>query len=159
MLAGLFSASLVSAQQPKAFSSVQTSAAVSVIPYPSGPLGIGRIGFHWIDTSRPDKYDPKRKRDMMVYFWYPTAKSVGAKGQYLPGAAQMDAVPAVHEFMSQQFGNAWAAIVSGKISSHVIERAPIASSPTAFPLVTFSHGLGGSGFQYTQLIEDLVSHG
>ncbi len=88
MLAGLFSASVVFAQQPGALSSVKTSAAVSEIPYPSGPLGIGRIGFHWIDTSRPDKYDPKRKREMMVYFWYPTAKSVGAKGQYFPDAAQ-----------------------------------------------------------------------
>jgi predicted esterase len=159
MLACLFSASIVCAQQPSAFSSVRTSAAVSEIPYPSGPLGVGRIGFHWIDTSRPDKYDPKRKREMMVYFWYPTAKSVGAKGQYFPGAAQMDAVPAMHEFLSQQFGNTWAPIVSGKISSHAIDRAPIASSPTPFPVVTFSHGLGGTGFQYTLLIEELVSHG
>jgi predicted dienelactone hydrolase len=159
MLACLFSAFVVCAQQPSAFSSEKTSAAVSEIPYPSGPLGIGRTGFHWIDTSRPDKYDPKRKREMMVYFWYPTAKSVGAKGQYLPGAAQIDAVPAMHEFMSQQFGNLWAPIVSGEISSHAVDRAPVARSRTPFPVVTFSHGLGGTGFQYTLLIEDLVSHG
>ncbi len=72
---------------------------------------------------------------------------------------KMDAVPAVHEFMSQQFGNLWAPILSGKISPHAIDRAPIASSPTPFPVTTFSHGLGGSGFEYTLLIEDLVSHG
>ena len=159
MLASLFSASLVCVQQPGASNSVITSAAVPEIPYPSGPLGIGRIGFDWIDTSRPDNYDSKRKRELMVYFWYPTAKSADAKGQYLPGAAQMDAVPAIHEFMSQEFGSLWAPIVSGQISSHAIDHAPIASSHTPFPVVTFSHGLGSTGFQYTVLIEHLVSHG
>jgi hypothetical protein len=80
----------------------------------------------------------------MVYFWYPTVKSVDAKGQYIPGAAQMDAAPAIHEFMSQEFGNLWAPIVSGEISSHAIDRAPIASSRTPFPVVTFSQGPEGS---------------
>ena len=105
VLACLLSAAAVWAQQPSASSSVKTSAPVPEIPYPSGPFGIGRVGFDWIDTTRPDNYDPKRKRELMVYFWYPTAKSVGAKGQYLPGAAQMDAAPAIHELMSQEFGN------------------------------------------------------
>jgi hypothetical protein len=79
MLACLFSTSVVCVQQPSASSSVKTSAAVPEIPYSSDPLGIGRIGFHWIDTSRPDDYDPKRKRELMVYFWYPTATSVDAR--------------------------------------------------------------------------------
>jgi predicted dienelactone hydrolase len=159
VLSYLLSAPAVWAQQPSAPSSVKTSAPVPEIPYPSGLFGIGRVGFDWIDTSRPDQYDPKRKRELMVYFWYPTAKSGGAKGQYLPGAAQMDAVPAIHELMSQEFGNLWAPIVSGEISSHAIDRAPVASGRTRFPVVTFSHGAGGTGFGYTVLIEDLVSHG
>jgi hypothetical protein len=61
--------------------------------------------------------------------------------------------------MSREFGPLWAPIVSGEISSHAIDHAPIASSRTPFPVVTFSHGLGSSGFQYTVLIEYLVSHG
>ena len=158
-LACLLSATAVWTQQPIASNSVKTSSPVPEIPYPSGPFGIGRVGFDWIDTSRPDNYDPKRKRELMVYFWYPTAESVGAKGQYLPGAAQMDAAPAIHELMSQEFGKRWAPIVSGAISSHAVNGAPIASRRTPFPLVTFSHGAGGTGFEYTVLIEDLVSHG
>ena len=159
MLACLFSASVFCVQQSSASSSVKTSAPVPEIPYPSGPFGIGRVGFDWIDTTRPDNYDPRHKRELMVYFWYPTAKSVGAKGQYLPGAAQMDGAPAIHELMSQEFGKRWAPIVSGEISSHAVDGAPIASSRTPFPVVTFSHGAGGTGFEYTVLIEDLVSHG
>jgi Platelet-activating factor acetylhydrolase, isoform II len=159
VLACLLSATAAWAQQPNATSSGKTSASVPEIPYPSGPFGLGRVGYEWIDTTRPDDYDPKRKRELMVYFWYPTAKSAGAKGQYLPGAAQIDAAPAVHEMMSQEFGKSWALIVSGEISSHAIDGAPVASSRTPFPVVTFSHGLGGTGFGYTVLIEDLVSHG
>jgi hypothetical protein len=155
----LFSASVVCVQQPSAPGSVKTSAAVPEIAYPSGAFGIGRMGFHWIDTSRPDNYAPKRKRELMVYFWYPTAKSAGAKGQYLPGAAQMDAAPAIHESMSREFGKLWASIVSGEISSHAIDHAPVASSRTPFPVITFSHGLGSTAFLYTVLIEYLVSHG
>ncbi len=159
VLACLLSATAVWAQRPSASSSVKTSASVPELPYPSGPFGIGRVGFDWVDATHPDHYDPKRKRELMVYFWYPTAKSVGAKGQYLPGAAEMDVTPAIHELMSQEFGKRWAPIVSGEISSHAVSGAPVASSRSPFPVVTFSHGAGGTGFEYTVLIEDLVSHG
>ena len=98
LLACLFSASDVLAQEQSATRSVQTSTALPQIPSPSGPFGIGRIGYHWIDTSRSDDYDPKRKRELMVYFWY-----AGAKGQYFPGAAQMDALPEIHELMTREF--------------------------------------------------------
>jgi predicted dienelactone hydrolase len=145
--------------RPGASIGMQRTAEVPQIPSPSGPFGIGRIGFHWIDTSRPDDYDPKRNRELMVYFWYPTAKSAGAKGQYLPYAAQMDAVPEIHELMSREFGNIWASIVSSDISSHAVDHAPIANGRAPFPVVTFSHGLGSTGFHYTVLIEHLVSHG
>ena len=158
LLACLYGASVAFGQQPSASSSAQTSAALPQIPPPSGPFGIGRIGFHWVDNSRPDNYDSKRQRELMVYFWYPTAKSA-AKGQYFPGAAQMDAVPEVHKLMSIEFGNVWAPVISGEISSHAIDHAPIADNHEPFPVVTFSHGRGGTGFEYTILIEHLVSHG
>src|SRR5258707_14614824 len=121
-----FSVSVAHVQQLSASSSIQTSAAIPQIPSPSGPFGIGRIGFHWIATSRPDDSDPSRQRELMVYFWYPAAKSACARGQSLPGAAQMDALPEIHRLMSREFGNAWAGIVSGEISSHAIDHAPIA---------------------------------
>lgn len=61
--------------------------------------------------------------------------------------------------MNEEFGNRWPAMVSGAIFSHARERAPVANSSRKFPLVIFSHGLGSSGFNYTCLIEDMVSHG
>src|SRR5581483_1407491 len=47
----------------------------------------------------------------------------------------------------------------GAIFSHTVEGAPIAKSARRFPVVLFSHGLGSTGFNYTCLIENLVSHG
>ena len=95
----------------------------------------------------------------MVYFWYPAAKPGDSIAPYLPGARQMDAIPEIHNRATQDFGKAWADIVSGAISSHATERAPVAKGARGWPLVVFSHGLGSTSFAYTHLIESLVSQG
>ena len=137
-------------------------AAAPTLPAPSGPFGIGRIGYEWIDPSRPDAYsaNPDAHRDLMVYLWYPAPRTdIGRTGSYLPNAKQMDANPEVQRRVGDEFGDSWGLIVSGGIVSHAIENAPVVKSPKHFPVVLFSHGLGSMGFAYTSLIENLVSHG
>ena len=96
----------------------------------------------------------------MVYVWYPASTNrADAKGTYLPGAKQMDAAPDIQRGMRDDYGANWPLIVSNAIYSHAIDSAAIVKTPGKFPLVIFSHGSGGSGFGYTALIEDLVSHG
>lgn len=132
------------------------------LPAPSGPFGIGRVGYEWIDNTRREVYsvDPKTRRALMVYFWYPTAQGTRGEAEtYWPGARQMDADAGVRSHMTEDFGALWPLMVSGSIKSHAIENAPVAKTPDHFPLVLFSHGLGSTGFEYTSLIEDLVSHG
>ena len=140
---------------------VRLTDALPEIPVPSGPFGIGRVGYHWVDPSRPDRFssEPNAHRELMVYFWYPTVKSADAKGPYIPGAQRMDALPEVRGRLHQEFSNRWPAMVSGSIFSHAVERALAANSSQQFPLVIFSHGLGSTGFNYTCLIENLVSRG
>jgi dienelactone hydrolase len=136
--------------------------ATPALPMPSGPFGIGRIGYEWIDTSRPDTYsaNPDAHRDLMVYLWYPAPRTEpGNSGTYLPGAKQMDANAEVQSRVGDEFGAAWKLIVSGDLVSHAVENGPVAKSPKRFPILLFSHGMGGMGFEYTSLIEDLVSHG
>jgi hypothetical protein len=135
--------------------------AAAQIPLPNGPFGIGRIGYHWVDTTRhdTDAADPKAPRELMVYVWYPAEKAASARGAYLPGAAQMDAMPDVQARMRRAYGATWAAVLSGDIASHAVERAAPAPAPRQFPAIVFSHGLGMSGFSYTVLIEELVSRG
>jgi hypothetical protein len=139
---------------------VGLKAATPVLPMPSGPFGIGRIGYEWIDPSRPDAYstDPNAHRDLMVYLWYP-APQKGGTGMYLPGAKRMDLNSEVQRRVGDAFGSSWRLIVSGAIVSHAMENAPVAQSPRTFPVLLFSHGLGSMGFAYTSLIENLVSHG
>jgi predicted dienelactone hydrolase len=144
-----------------ASSSAQTVVAPHS-PAPSGTFGIGRTGYDWTDNSRPDRYstDQQAHRELMVYVWYPTSqKDAKTKGTYLPYAKEMDAVPDIQHSMQQEFEGNWPLIVSGSITSHVRDGAPIANNPRRFPVVLLSHGSGGTTFEYTSLIEDLVSHG
>jgi dienelactone hydrolase len=122
------------------------------IPVPAGRFGIGRVGYDWIDASR------KTPRELMVYFWYPTPDK-SAKGSYWAGARQMDSNPETRAPMAREFGDKWPSMVSGAIFSHAAEGVPAAKSSRLFPVVIFSHGLGSTGFNYTCLIEDLVSRG
>jgi pimeloyl-ACP methyl ester carboxylesterase len=142
--------------------SAKTPGKAVVLPEPLGPFGIGRIGYEWTDASRHDDFsaDSQAHRDLMVYLWYPAAPINSSNtGIYLPGAIQMNAATEVQPIVKEEFGGVWPQIVSGELKSHAIENAPLANPPKAFPVVLFSHGLGGTGFEYTCLIEDLVSHG
>ena len=132
------------------------------LPEPSGPYGIGRIAYDWIDASRSDSEasNPQHSRELMVYLWYPTEHpSTEPHGIYLPGAKQIDADPQLGPSMRDGYGEVWPQILSGAVDSHAVENAPIAKSPRRFPVVLFSHGSGGSSFGYTALFESLVSRG
>jgi pimeloyl-ACP methyl ester carboxylesterase len=140
----------------------QTNTATPRLPAPSGTLGIGRIGYEWIDPSRPDAYstDAHAHRDLMVYLWYPSPRGNAKEpGWYLPGAREMDTDPDLQPHTRQEFEAAWPLIVSGTIRPHAVENAAVAGSPKTFPVVLFSHGLDSTSFEYTSLIEELVSHG
>jgi dienelactone hydrolase len=165
-VAGAFSA--VNGQRREAATDSRgTQSAIEPAPTlkllaPSGKFGMGRVGYEWIDASRPDinSTGPLARRSLMVYLWYPSSpKAAGKTGVYLPGARQMDSAPEIQPHVKEEFGDAWPSIVSGEFKSHAIESAPLAKSPKSFPVVLFSHGAGSSGFEYTSLIEDLVSHG
>jgi dienelactone hydrolase len=96
----------------------------------------------------------------MVYLWYPAARSeIDVSGAYFPGAREIDAVPGLQRRMLEEFGNHWPSVVSGAVASHALENPRPADDPSRFPVVIFSHGNGSTGFGYTSLIEDLVSHG
>ena len=148
--------------QPGTSQPMSASAAVPRLPLPAGTYGIGRVGFDWTDTTRPDRYssNPQAHRELMVYVWYPTAANPSCtKGTYLPGARQMDESPDIQRRMRDDYQANWPLIVSNAIYSHAVDSAPIVNTPRRFPLVIFSHGLGGTGFGHTALIEDMVSHG
>ncbi len=132
------------------------------LPAPSGPFAVGRVAYDLTDASRPEvlSADPKAHREFMMYVWYPAerASQAAKPGAYFPGAREIDQAPGTQE-IRDDFENLWPLVVSGAIDPHVQEDAPVTPGPARFPVVLFSHGLGGSSFEYTALIEDLVRRG
>ena len=97
------SGNLTQTKPGRATNQTNPVAATPTLPTPSGTFGIGRIGYEWIDLSRPDPYSiaPQAHRDLMVYLWYPSPRgNAGEPGWYLPGAKEMDADPDLQPHMS-----------------------------------------------------------
>jgi pimeloyl-ACP methyl ester carboxylesterase len=140
-----------------------SESSVPLLPQPSGPFGVGRVGFDWVDPNRAADMAEDRgaHSELMVYIWYPTKKPHREVTTPLfPGAKQIDSAAGVSSSLKAEiFGGNWPLVVSGAITSHAREGAPIAKSPKSFPVILFSPGASGTSFQYSSAIEDLVSHG
>jgi platelet-activating factor acetylhydrolase isoform II len=138
-------------------------AIVPTLPVPLGPHGVGRVAFDWVDQGRVDEMaeNPAAHPELVVYIWYPTkATSKQVRGVLFPGAAKIDAAPGVPASIKDQvFGGNWSLVVSGAITSHAQEDAPLVKHPKTFPVIIFSPGANMTCFQYSSAIEDLVSHG
>lgn len=132
------------------------------LPNPSGGWQVGRTAYDWTDEARREtlSQDGNARRELMVYVWYPArAASKGRpSAEYFRGAKKIDRAPGTQAIRGD-FGSIWPLIVSGAITSPVWEDAPVARTKERFPVILFSHGLGGSSFEYTSFLEELVSHG
>ena len=55
------------------------------LPLRTGPFGVGRVRYDWIDRSRPEPLSQKAgaRREVMVYVWYPTARA-GQASNFAP---------------------------------------------------------------------------
>ncbi len=139
--------------------SVLLPAAVPVVklPKPTGPFKIGTTIFHWTDTTRTEWFteEPDDLRKMMIQLWYPAENSSSNKvSPYidhidLRAQAIADRV-GLPSFMLDHLH---------LVKTHsLIEARPI-ESKELFPLIIFSHGLGGMRTQNTVLMEELASNG
>ena len=119
---------------------------------PTGPSAVGRIEIALTDSARVDPFaSDGRPREIAVWIWYPTAPgNTAPKAPYLPkawaDAANKTTGPAGVLF---QDNNA--------VHTNSIASAPLqAKSP---PVVVLMPGLGNSIAEYSELAEDLASHG
>ena len=137
------------------------------LPPPTGPFPVGRMAFHWIDSSRTEPFAPTlaTRRELMVYVWYPARQRRGA-GQ---GAGQREAPYFLHvaaiahalgdSLTRDEFGAATSAVMAGTVRSYVVDGAPLAPLPATFPVLLFSHGFGETSLTYAGQLTDLASHG
>src|SRR5438876_3460518 len=119
---------------------------------PPGPSAVGRVELALTDPDRVDPFlSDGHARELAVWIWYPTGKSsAGAAAPYLP-KTWADAANKVNGPASVLFQD------NNAVRTNSIANAPLeGKSP---PVVVLMPGLGPSVAEYSELAEDLASHG
>jgi len=131
-----------------------------VLPAPSGPYAVGRTKYDWVDESRRETLGSEAgRREIVVFVWYPAAAAPGAtKAAWLPPcwadqllAYELKTTP---ELLSAQQKESIEAV-----HTNAVVDAPPLRDRTKFPLLLFAPGYNQLPTSYSQLIEDIVSHG
>ena len=129
---------------------------VAVLPKPSGQYAVGRVAYDWTDETRADTLgpDPKAKRELMVWVWYPAAPRAGA----IPAAY----LPAKWAEARHQNAGLLANLLTQRLSEvrvYAVADADLAPNEPTYPVLMMGPGLGPLATDYTTLAEDLASHG
>jgi platelet-activating factor acetylhydrolase isoform II len=133
----------------------------NILSTPTGPFGIGRMTYHWTDSSRAEflSTDVQARREVMVDVWYPAQRLKETLGApYLPDLPRLQRVLG-DSALRREFAPASAAIAAGRLRTHAAEGALPSCPPRRCPLLIFSHGGGVDRSFYTSQYEDLASHG
>ena len=114
------------------------------LPTPTGPHAVGTVTRYWVDAAREN-------RELMVQFWYPAPDDASA-----PSACYMQHA----EVLGNTFG------VPGlffrylnHLPTQSLCQVALAPDQPTYPILLFSHGLGGVRTQNTFQCQELASHG
>ena len=124
-------------------------------PKPSGKSQIGTQSIELIDLERLEWFteNPDDFRKIMIQVWYPTKDYQGQKELYIDyGDIRIKALAEQFEYKSFLFKGLT------EIETNSFTKAK-PNVNNKFPLIIFSHGLGGNRTQNTVIVEELVSHG
>lgn len=124
-------------------------------PTPAGPYAISTSELRLTDSSREELFTESRddRRQILVRVSYPAMNSEAF--ERLP----QDTVSSIAAFIVGAF---WPNTITGswgEMPTHAKRNAPLASAQQRYPVLIFSHAMGGYPEQNTALIEHLVSHG
>ncbi|WPB75946.1 hypothetical protein KYC5002_44025 [Archangium violaceum] len=119
----------------------------ALLPEPTGPYGVGRAAFDWVDARRQEPYARRgnRPRELSAWLWYPAEPRRGARpGPYLPAGWRLTSL-----FWRFQ---------ASRVRAHAVPGAPVARPPQRHPVLVFSPA-GFPPLYYSSLFEELASHG
>ena len=125
------------------------------VPKPTGDRNIGTESVELIDNDRLEWFteDPQDLRKIMIQIWYPTDDLDGEKERYIDyGELRIEALASQFDYRPFLFKK----LID--VETNSIKKAE-PSTQSSFPLIIFSHGLGGNRTQNTIMIEELTSHG
>ena len=134
-------------------SALQSAPARLTLPAPTGRQRIGSTSLHLIDASRPDPWVPTQPfRELMIQLWYPAVA--------VHGCARVPwMTPVTARAYEQVYGYPalpvpiTSAYLGAPVRRHMSRRGD------GWPVVLYSHSLGGDRAEATALVEDLASHG
>ena len=119
------------------------------LPAPTGRHRLGTTSLHLVDPSRPDPWVPGIPfRELMIQLWYPAAVVDG-----YPRAPYMTPIEARAYEKSQGIP-----VLPWPVT-HAHLGAPARQDESCWPVVLYSHSLGGERWETTSLVEDLASRG
>ena len=133
----------------------------NILPTPAGPSPIGRVTYHWIDSSRAEFLDPSTaaRREILVDIWYPaTGAPSSAAEPYLPYLSVIRRSLG-DSLARRRFAPEYALTEARQLTSHATSDARVSCPATGCPVLIFSHGGGVDRSLYTVQYEDLASHG
>jgi predicted dienelactone hydrolase len=134
-------------------------AETQTLPASTGPFGVGRVTFHWIDKSRSEPLsEADRSRELMVDIWYPADKTNVATTDYLGNFSAYEEALGPKRLQAELRG-AYDAVKAGSVRTHTVEGRPFARSLKRVPILIFSPGGGMLSRLYTAQLEDFASHG
>ncbi len=130
-----------------------------VLPFPTGPFGIGTSVRHLVDESRTELLGPPEvgaPRELMVQIWYPTEPRGELPEEtctrYIDDPGLLNALAQLMNLPDTAFAHL------AFMRTHAVPGAPPADAD-AFPVLVFSHGRCGFRNHSTALVEELVSNG
>jgi predicted dienelactone hydrolase len=123
-------------------------------PAPSGPHAIGTAELRLTDRSRADPFaESGGPREVLVRVSYPAENDAAFERlprDRIPGIAAL----VVGAFLPNPITQSW-----GALPTHAKRDATPATDQQRYPVLIFSHAMGGYPEQNTALVEHLVSNG
>ena len=134
------------------------------LPNPKGPYSVGSRIYTWIDQTRHESFteDSFDKRKIVVQVWYPISKRDIKKMNYIDRPDKR-IQPIAEQFVSRDVSPSFISFLMSdvkNIKTNSEYNADIeVNSLEKYPLIVFSHGLGGMKNQNSIQVEELVSQG
>jgi len=126
------------------------------IPQPTGFYSVGTQIFEWEDVNREEWFteDIGDFRRLVVQVWYPTLEKSKQVVSYIDSPDKrigpLSKRIELPQFLIRHIQD---------VKSNAILNAPIRIDNNLYPLILFSHGLGGMRMQNTVQMEELASRG